>query len=81
MSKSILLTPQLVEALAPLCDVEMVGFHIESLEDMQDFVIAKADDSSAPKCLDHLRFIRNIKVTLEQIHEALLQSKEGGVCP
>ena len=78
MSQPILLTPQLVEALAPLCDDEMLGYHIESLEDMQDFVIAKGDDSSALKCLDRLRFIRNIKGTLVHLHEALLQSKEGG---
>lgn len=78
MLNSIQLTAPLIDALAPLLDEEILEMHIESLEEMQDFVIAKGDDNSAPQCLDRLRFIRNIKGALVHIHDAIIQAKEGG---
>jgi len=75
---AIQLTAPLLDALAPILDEEMLEFHIESLEDMQDFVIAKGDDNSALQCLDRLRCLRNIKGALAHIHDAIVQAKEGG---
>ncbi len=78
MSKSkngLVLNPQLLEALQDLCEEEYVDMNLNTIEDMQDFVL-DCNDGKEKQAIEFIIFLRNMRSVFLKIKEGI--SQEGG---
>ena len=73
--KGFVMTPQLAEALSGLCDSEVVEMHLQSIEELQDFVLLAAPSGRDQETLGWIVFLRSLRSVFVKLDAAL---KEEG---
>lgn len=67
----LIMTPQLTEVLAELCDQEYIDNNIEAVEELQDFVLANGNEGHEKETIGQLHFLRNLRNLFVNLGKAL----------
>ena len=76
MSKGFVMTPRLAEVLAELCDGETVEMHLQSIEELQDFVLMTAPSGKEQETLGWISFLRALRSVFVGLEKALKEEQE-----
>lgn len=68
---SFMITPQLTEVLSELCDSSTLQLRIDSLEDVQDYIISEASLGTEQRALGLVREIRALSRLFRRIADQL----------
>ena len=67
------MTPRLAEVLAELCDDDTVRMNLDSLEELQDFVLSAAPMGRDGDTLGWLTFLRSLRRVFVKLEQAMAE--------
>ena len=74
--KGFVMTPRLAEVLGELCDLDTIRMNLESIEELQDFVLSATGAGHEKEIIGWLSFLRSLRSVFVKMDEAI--KEEGG---